>query len=278
MAFTTTDAYRALPGYLNKPVCAEFRDRVLDLSCNNVSGYSASGYKILTPTVPGAGFIENVFSHNATVGIWGNGNERGMQSMHTALTHSINTQYNFLRDDSFFAVIFVSDEVDSSTAAPGFSGSTVQSYVNFLDNLTNSTGPLRRYSANAITIMDTTCLNQLNTSFGGRSLGTQYTSLAGLTDGLSTSLCGNFATDLEKIADGILSLATQFYLSRIPIEASIVVSVNGVDVPKKSTNPLGDGGWEYIAASNSIKFSGSSYIPPKDAVVNVDYDPVAYGQ
>jgi hypothetical protein len=277
MAFTTTDAYRGLPGQLNRPACLEFRDRVLDNNCNNVSGYSASGYKILTPASPGASLINSVFSQNATVGIWGSGNERGMQSMHAALTANVNVAYNFLRDDAFLAVIMVSDEVDSSTAAPSYTGSTVESYVNFLDDITDSTGPLRQYSVNAITILDNACLSQLNSTFIGRTIGTQYISLANLTDGISTSLCGNFATDLERIADGILSLATQFYLSRIPIEATIAVRINGAVVPNKATNPMANGGWEYIAASNSIKFSGA-YIPPKDATVNVDYDPVAYGQ
>lgn len=280
MAFTTTDAYRGLSGFLNKPACIEFRDRPLDVNCNAVSGQSASGYKILTPLIPGASLIESVFTQNATTGIWGSGNERGLQSMHTVLTHSVNNPYSFLRSDSFLAVIFVSDEIDLSTVAPSYTGAIEQSYVDFLDDLTDPTSalPARRYSMNAITILDTACRDLLNTTFSGRAIGTQYINAAQLTEGISTSLCGNFATDLQTIADGILSLATQFFLSRIPIESTIVVKVNGVVVPKKATNPLADGGWEYVTASNSIKFSGANYIPPKDAQVSVDYDPVAYGQ
>lgn len=274
MAFTTTDAYNGLSGYANRPVCAQFRDRALDFNCNNIGGYNASGYKVLTPTSPGPAQIESVFRHNARTGVWGSGTERGLLSMFASLTHEINNQYNFLRDDSFFTVIIVSDEFDSSGRAPGYTtGTTVESYVNFLDDLTNSSGALRRYSVNAIVVKDNACRDFLNDSFTGRSIGQAYIDMATATGGISTSLCGNFAQDLEAISDGILSLATQFYLSRVPKEETIVVRINGQLVPKKTGS---NAGWEYISASNSIKFSGQ-YIPPAGANVNVDYDPVAYG-
>lgn len=289
MAFTTTDAYRYTSSFANNTNCVRFRDRVLSSSCNNVSGYSASGYKILTPSVPGPNLINQVFMHNAATGIFGSGDERAFQSMIAALKHDVNKNYNFLREDSYFAVIIVSDEDDFSHNGTSNKGvyppnyndpalHSISTYVNELDQLTKSSGAFRRYTVNAIAIFDEVCRQQLNSSFDGRQIGVRYGQLVDATGGIKKSLCGNFAQDLTQIADYLLTLATQFYLSRIPKPETIVVLVNGVPVPNRNSNPANDGGWEYDAVTNSIKFYGSNYIPPSGAVLSVTYDPVAYGQ
>lgn len=283
MAFTTTDAYRGRPEFRNNTNCIKFRDQILDQNCNVVNGKTASGYKILTPTIPGLSLIEDVFVHNTQVGVWGSGDERAFQSLKEVLSNPINDQYSFLRSDSFLAVIIVSDENDTSWDGTGAKSPTnpsdpalhtVQSYVDFLDTLTGTTGALRRYSANAITIMDDACLATLNSQTPGRSKGTRYIDLANATGGISSSLCGNFSASLQDLSDSILSSATQFFLSRIPVVSSIVVKVNGVTLQKDT----GSGGWQYIADSNSIKFVGQAYIPAQGSAIHVDYDPVAYGQ
>ncbi len=283
MAFTTTDAYRGRPEFKNNTNCIEFRDRILDTNCANVSGKNASGYKILTPTVPGASMLNSVFVQNATTGIWGSGDERAFQSFKEVFSNPINSAYNFLRLDSFMAIIIVSDEDDVSwngTTAKSNSNPTdpalhpVQSYVDYLDTLTGTTGALRRYSVNAITITDDACLSTLNAQTPGRTKGTRYMSLATATGGITSSLCGNFSQSLQDLSDSILSSATQFYLSRIPIVSTISVKINGMLMPQDT----GAGGWQYLAGSNSIKFVGSAYIPPQGASIKVDYDPVAYGQ
>jgi hypothetical protein len=289
MAFTTTDAYRHASNFANNQNCAVFRDRVLSSTCNNVGGYNASGTKIITPSVPGAALLNGVFTSNATTGIFGSGDERAFQSLTSALTHPANAGYNFLRDDSFFAVIILSDEDDFSHNGTTNKGiyppnygdpalHPVSQYITALDGITNSSGVNRRYTVNAITILDETCRANLNTSFGGRQIGVRYSQLVDLTGGMKKSLCGNFAQDLTSIADYLLTLATQFYLSRIPKPETIVVTVNGTAVPNRNTNPAGNGGWDYDSVTNSIKFYGSAYIPPSGAVMSVNYDPVSYGQ
>lgn len=283
MAFTTTDAYRGRPEFRNNTKCIEFRDRILDWNCANVSGKTASGYKVLTPTLPGAALLESVFVHNSNTGIWGGGDERAFQSFKEVLSHPVNSAYNFLRLDSFMAIVIVSDENDTSwdgTSAKSPLNPTdpalhpIQSYVDYLDTLTGTTGARRRYSVNAITIMDDACLSTLNAQTPGRSKGTRYMDLANSTGGMSSSLCGNFSESLQDLSDSILSAATQFRLSRLPIENTIVVTINGA-VMQRDT---GTGGWQYIAESNSIKFIGQAYIPPQGSSIKVDYDPVAYGQ
>ncbi len=289
MAFTTTDAYRYSASFANNTNCARFRDRVLSSSCNNVGGFSASGFKILTPSVPGPAQLSSVFAQNANTGIFGSGDERAFSSMMSALNHSVNASDAFLRADSFFAVIIVSDEDDFSHNGTSNKGvyppnyadpalHPVSQYVTELDTITGTSGDNRRYSVNAITILDETCRADLNTSFGGRQIGVRYGQLVDSTGGMKTSLCGNFATDLTAIADELITNATQFFLSRIPKPETIVVIVNGNTIPARATNPLADGGWEYDATKNSVKFYGSNYVPSTGAVISVNYDPVAYGQ
>src|SRR5690606_29204673 len=108
-------------------------------------------------------------------------------------------------------------------------------------------------------------------------IGNRLGALADATGGVKSSLCGNFATELGAIADNILSLATQFYLSRIPKPETIVVIVNGVEVPKLGHAPAPmTGGWSYNEEANSVRFFGD-YIPAAGSTISITFDPVAYG-
>jgi hypothetical protein len=294
MAITTTDAYRTM--YNSNQNCSQFRNGILNSSCNVVSGATYSPYRILDNLTPDLlnNFMINAIQTDTARSIYGSGDERAFQSLKTALDSSLNT--GFIRGGSFFSVIIVSDEDDFSydgsqaienMGAPTYpyrsnpwsypNLHTVQSYVDYLDAKTASSGTNRRYNVNSMAILDSTCQTQLNTSFTGRKIGQRYIQLSDLTDGVKSSLCGNFATELELIADRIITLATQFYLNRIPKVETIVVKSDSTVVPERSANPLGNGGWEYDPATNSIKFYGS-FIPSAGAKIYVTYDPVAYGQ
>jgi hypothetical protein len=291
MAVTTSDAYRSLPSpFANNPNCGLFRDRILNGSCNTVSGRPSSGYRVidmLTPDLSSV-FLINALQTDDVNLIFGSGDERVFQSMRAALDLPGNA--GFLRNDSFFAVIIVSDEEDFSHNGTNLNESysnpalhTVDSYVSYLDTLTSSTATNRRYNVSAMAIYDSGC----RTALGGatRKVNTRYAALVDQvnlahpnveTQGVKSSLCGNFATELEKIGDGILTLATSFPLARIPIEATIAVIVNGVTIPNRDTNPLADGGWFYQSETNSILFT-PAYVPVSGSSIRVTYDPASYG-
>ncbi len=292
MAVTTTDAYRV--EFTGNTNCSRFRDGIRSSSCNTVNGKTYSGIRVmdsLTVNLQSV-FLINVSLTDSANNIFGSGDERAFQSMRAALNENLNA--GFIRADSFLSVIIVSDEEDFSHNNSGINESysnpnlhTVQSYVNYLDTITNSTPTNRRYNVNAMAIFDETCRASLNSSFSGRKIGLRYGELVDSvntahptveTQGLKTSLCGNFATDLNLIASGILTLANRFELKRLPIESSLAVIVNGVSLPNKNNNPLNDGGWLYEAATNSIIFIGYNYIPPSGASIRVTYDPIGYGQ
>lgn len=293
MAVTTTDAYRVL--FNGNHNCSRFRDGLLNSSCNTVSNTPYSGVRVMTPSTAD---LLNVFAINTRLtnssrGIYGSGDERAFQSIRASLEESLNA--GFIRDDSFLSVIILSDEDDfshnSSTLREDYNYSglhTVQSYVDFLDSVTGSTPANRRYNVNAMAIFDSQCRDLLNTTWSGRKIAQRYGALidnvntafasSPESQGLKTSLCGNFADDLQRISEGILTLSSQFVLRRIPIPETIEVLVDGVPVPHRDTNPAGDGGWRYEAGSNSIFFVGLNYIPSSGASISVNYDPVAYGQ
>ncbi|MCB0365604.1 MAG: hypothetical protein H6624_04225 [Bdellovibrionaceae bacterium] len=256
---------------------------------SNVSLFkSAGGVPVITPQTPD---IANVFIGNIMVGTSGYGDERTLHSIPWALNNPGNA--GFLRADSFFAVILVSDEDDFSHDGsayiknqydaytnPGHSyydsakGHTIAKYMEYLETLTNSSGATKRFSVNSIVIRDgdSDCLSAL--SGGGRIYGKRNQAMAEAAGGVVGSLCGDFATELETISENILTLSTQFFLKREPIPESITVKVNGQFVPRVEENPGPlSGGWVYNAEANSILFYGD-YIPQAGAQILVDFDPV----
>lgn len=261
IAVTVSDAWRA--PYINQPTLAKFRD--------GTDQTSHTGQFVLTPSTPN---LTNTFVTNAMQGTAGSGDERAFQSFKTSLNSSLNA--NFVRPDGFLAIIIVSDEDDFSTDGSSSLNHnynspalhTVTSYVNYLDTLTQSTGAFRRYSVSAITIKDNTCL-QANQATGG-IMGTRYINIATQTNGVVGDLCAaSYAATLNEIQNRIAELSTQFFLSRVPVESTIVVHVNNVLIVNNATN-----GWTFNPASNSIVFHGAA-IPAQGAAIAVDYDPVS---
>jgi len=297
MAVTTTDAYLSEANFRNTASFAKFRDGVNSYS--SCPACKQSGIYIMLPKTLN---LNTVFVENASEGDQGSGDERAFSSMRDALSSSQNA--GFLRQDAFLSVIILSDEDDFSGAGrPEYSWlysggitdhnytastlDTVASYVSYLDTATASTTSQRNYIVSAITVQDTTCQNKLLKAGSSTSIiGRRYdqlvdqvnTGLPSYVQGIKGDICGNFGTQLSAIASGILSLSTKFTLQRIPDPSTIVVVVNGTNVPPQATNPLNNGGFTYDATSNAVIFIGSTWIPAAGASIDVSYAPAAYGQ
>jgi hypothetical protein len=274
MAVTTSDAYLAdqnLKGYLaSHSTWGNFRDG---------SGSNHSGYFVLTPQVPN---LSSVFVTNATQGTAGSGDERVFQSFRTALNDPVNN--GFLRPDSFFAIIILSDEDDFSSDSrvensfglqktdPNYwpdhdykyAGlDTVQSYEDYLDGLTGTTGSHRRYNVNSITVDSAACQKSY-----GSIVGQRYVQITQDTNGVLGSVCNaSYANDLKNMAAQIAVLSTQFFLNTLPDPTSIQVYVSDALVPQDGTD-----GWTYNNAGNSIQFHGKA-VPPQGAKIAVDFVP-----
>lgn len=274
LAVTTTDTYLADAAFNNNPSLAQFRDGV---------GGTHTGIFDILSTTPN---LINVFVTNATQGANGSGDERAFSSMRSALNSNLNT--GFLRTDSYFAVIILSDEDDFSSATRkeyswlyaanqggvpdhdyNYSGlDTTDSYVSYLDTLTGTTGDLRRYSVSAITVLDQNCLTQHQPQSPSAIIGQRYIDIAGQTKGVTGSVCdASYANSLNNIQQNILELGTQFYLKQIPIESTITVAVDGASVAMSSTD-----GWTYVSAANSIMFHGAA-VPSASALISINFQP-----
>ncbi|MGZ3722031.1 MAG: hypothetical protein ACXVA9_03810 [Bdellovibrionales bacterium] len=271
LGVTSSEAYLSGPApFNNTPAKAKFSDGV-------------TTHTGIFDIIPGTANLISTFVTNASLGANGSGDERVFSSFKAALDSPLNV--GFLRPDSFLAVIILSDEDDFSDPARReyswtFSGGiadhsytnpglqTVDSYVNYLDTLTNTTGAFRRYSVSAITVNNAACLTQYRQSSPGAIIGQRYLDIAGKTDGVIGSVCdASYAPALTAIQNRIIELGTQFYLSATPVVESIHVVVNGIVVPQDPTN-----GWSYNSAANSIVFHGTA-IPAAESDINVSFDP-----
>ncbi len=297
MAVTTTDTYLSEANFQDNPTLAKFRDGInSDSICPQCA---QSGIYTILPTTLN---LDTVFVDNAREGEEGSGDERAFSSMRDALNSSLNS--GFMRSGAFTSIIILSDEDDFSGAnRPEYSWfysggipdhdytastlDTVGSYVSYLDTLTGSASTSRNYVVSAIAVQDTTC-QQSRLAAGSMTsiIGQRYDQmvdqvnqgLPSYVQGLKGDICGNYGSQLASIADGILSLSTAFKLDRIPDPSTIVVSVNGANVPNEANNPANNGGFTYDSTSNSVIFIGSAWIPPAGATINVNFAPAAYGQ
>jgi hypothetical protein len=261
LAVTASDAYKVNFG--GNANMARFRD----------GGSTQSGVFVIDPLTPN---LVQTFMNNVSLGTSGSGDERAFDSFKAALDSPLNS--GFLRSSSFFSIIIVSDEDDFSHTQSGMNESytnpnlkTIPSYVSYLDTLTGSTAEDRRYSVNAMAIWDETCRQSLNTTFSGRKIGVRYGQLMdAVGGGKRGSLCGSFADDLKLIANSIITESTQFYLDRLPIESTIRVFVNEVQIPRVQLES--EDGWMYDSAANSIKFFNDA-VPAQGSRIRVAFDP-----
>jgi len=216
--------------------------------------------------------LKDTFKANALVGIIGSGDERAFSSFQATLQSSLNN--DFRRTDAYLAVVLLSDEDDfshNSTSSNGdsYTGlNTVQSYKDFLDTYTGGVAG-SDYSVSTISILDETCRASLYTQSGQQKIGQRYIELADLTSGTKNSLCGSFSSALDNISNNIVVQAKPvFKLSKKPILSSVVVVVNGVNVPQSTTD-----GWSYDAVKNTITINGSTYAPIAKQTVSIYFDP-----
>ncbi|HYX91191.1 MAG TPA: hypothetical protein VE782_06500, partial [Myxococcaceae bacterium] len=155
----------------------------------------------------------------------------------------------FLRPDAKLAIIFVSDEEDSSPRPVSF-------YETFFKGLKGSDLTLLSISAIVGPAVLSTCPT-------ASSSGTRYLSLAHATGGVVESICTpDWARSLQNLSSSAFGPRRRFRLSETPADAGqIAVTVNGVAV---------SGTWTYDAVSRSVVFDESA-APPAGALIQITY-------
>ncbi len=239
----------------------KFNMGIISTDRGNYNGRLLGTPKVLNQNTPN---LKTTFANNILLPL-GSPTERGLLSMEDALSPANLASNNsgFLRSGAVLVVIFLSDENDQSTGSSN-------DYINFLDTLKpNFPSGQKAWVAHFIGSMSLSpeCL-----SFGpDASIGTRYMDLTAYSGGINQSICTlDLSQALTNIRKQILELVTEYYLNREPVESTIRVWINGVEILSNATN-----GWTYASATRTIRFHGTS-VPPADAAIRIDFTPKGF--
>ena len=190
------------------------------------------------------------FKDMVKVGVRGSGWEKGLKASEVFTNRFQN---KWLRDDAYYAIVYVSDEADQSEKE-------VAEHLKQISKWKENDNLIKAYS-----IVDLSYQNQNPSSYKGRR-GIQrgherYLEMSERTGGSSSSIKGDFHETLLDMGSQIATLTTQFSLSAVPYDTTdIRVLVDGVEVTE----------WNYVSASNSIQFNVDA-APTDNAQIEVIY-------
>lgn len=200
------------------------------------------------------------FRQRALLGTSGSGDEAGLEASYTALTYEVDrTNTGFYREEAGLSIVVISDEPDQSR------GVSTSEYISWLRGL--KTGD---YTAtfSAIVAPD-------NSSCPQAERGVGYLEAAEATDGIIWPICTtDWASILEDLGLSAAGLKSEFYLSLVPVEDTITVSVEDPDGVE--TTYEADVDWTYSRTRNSISFLELTPLPL--SVVHIDYEVLATSQ
>ena len=210
----------------------------------------------------------SAFNDIANVGSGGSGEcEMGLQSSFSALTYQSNPgrpNEGFYREDAMLTLVLISDEIDHWDAAGifggGCSGISPTEYIPwFLYSLKGSGNQDKLIFTAIVGDRPGGC----STNDDSAAEGEGYWEVIDGVGGHFLSVCSDdwsgFLTELGYEAAG---LKRSFHLRRIPIEETIVVTIDGVEPDS--------GVWSYSKVTNSIDFP-IEHVPAELAIVEVTY-------
>ncbi len=218
---------------------------------------------VLTADTPKA---DEVFAELVSVGTCGSGSEMGLEASWVALTEKADgANAGFLRESAMLSVLYVSDEQDSSPSA-------VHTYLNGFQ--TQVKDPAIRGSFNASGFVVTSVDKCLGEQANFAHVGSRYLEMIGETKGVTADICADdYSAKITELSLKAARLQDTFYLSKEPDTSTLLVEVDGVEVPCSSgrytfervEDP--EGGAEDVPA---IVFNHSE-LPPSGATVLVSY-------
>lgn len=219
--------------------------------------------KILRPDTPN---LIDTFKTNVNVGTNGDGTEAGLEAARLALSEPLLSGENagFLREDAYLVIIVVSDEDHYGSEGNAPPSPPASEYIQFFQDLK---GP-ELFSLGAIAgDVPNGCQNSL----GDAAPGTIYYDAANQVGGITESICEeDFGPVLSRLGEFIGGLVTAFPLSYWPVDDSVIVWVDGQQLPPGTTT------WNYLSSVNAVQFA-SDAVPNECVEVRIEYV-VASGQ
>lgn len=220
---------------------------------------NAGGDRYIDNTMSEADAIAS-FRERAMLGTNGSGTEAGLDASMTALTtERYATNDGFYRDDASLSIIVISDEPDQSDTS-------VNEYVNWIRGLKTD---------DAFTILFSGIVGPDHTTCNTAERGAGYIEVTNQLGGIIWPICdGDYSPVLEELGLRAAGLKQEFFLSLVPVEATITVSVAGTDGSTTAYEAGTD--WTYSRTRNSVTFT--EYTPLPLSVVQIEYEVLASSQ
>lgn len=202
---------------------------------------------------PGTADPIKTFKSMARMGIDGSADEKGRAAVYTALElKKDGVNAGFLRDDAYLSVIIISDEND-------YSGRDPISLEDFIDWLKVEKEDPEQVTFSSIVGPEGGCATA--------EAGMEYLRVTRQIGGIEWSICeSDWEGLLEELGVQAAGLKREFFLSQVPVEASIAVWV--MEGETRTDFVVGDD-YAYDRNRNSIQFA--TYIPTPLSQVFVEY-------
>ncbi len=235
----------------------------MDMSSSGARGRfvtTGGGPAVLHYTMSGLG---NMLAQRIRLGQTGSPVERGLEAMKESLSNPsyINgSNRGFLRTNSLLSVVFLSNEDDEASPS--------MNYATWLNQLRPPTqAGEQSWIANFFGVLNSDAACQTS-QWGYTDPGLAYINLVNQSGGIKETICqANLSRAASNLHARLLELVTEYHLPTLPQVNTIVVTINGVPVPKSEIN-----GWSYLADRNTVRFHGTA-IPKPNVNVKVNYLP-----
>ena len=196
------------------------------------------------------------FRQMALMGTEGSADEKGRDAVYMALGQRSESGWqneDFIRDDANLSIIVISDENDYSTAV------SLPEFISWLEDFKPD---LEMTSFSSIVGPRP---NGCDTAY---EAGTDYLAVTDAVGGIDWSICNsNWDEVLVELGMQAAGLKNEFFLSEVPIEETIVVTVvDGDDVWEF------DSGTDYLYSRSRNSVTFVSYVPEPLAEVNIEYE------
>lgn len=218
---------------------------------------------------------EAVFATRATaVGIGGSDKEKGLEvaewALNPQMTLAGEPNGGFVRTDAQLLIVFVSDEEDCSDNG-ALEGEPASACYTAKDQLTPPEDFVESFRnlkpENKALVSTAAIVGSAAGTCPDAVPGNRYLTVAALMGGLMGDICeSDWSGMLGDLGLNAVGIITKFLLTEAPIEDTLVVTVDDVEVPMSETN-----GWTYDSASWYLTFHGDA-VPPRDAQITVEYD------
>lgn len=200
------------------------------------------------------------FRDRTLLGVNGSGTESGLDAVMAALTtERYSTNDGFYRDEASLSVVIISDEPDQSDVS-------VNEFTSWIRGLKTEEDYTVTFSA---------IVGPDRTTCPAAERGTYYIEVANQLDGIIWPICTeDWSTVLEELGLRAAGLKQEFFLSLVPVEESIAVSVTDSD--GVATPYVAETDWTYSRTRNSISFAEFTPLPLN--VVDIRYEVLASKQ